>query len=84
MPDGYVCVRVDSRGAGRSPGYVDHFSPHETADFAAFIEWAAYQPWSSGSGADRGANAMTGANHADHDRLLARVVGPAGPELTCE
>ena len=22
VPDGYVCVRVDSRGCGRSPGYV--------------------------------------------------------------
>ncbi len=27
---------------------------------------------------------MTPANHADRDRLLARLVGPAGPELTCE
>ena len=25
VPDGYVCVRVDSRGAGRSPGYLDPF-----------------------------------------------------------
>ena len=24
VPDGYACVRVDSRGAGRSPGYIDH------------------------------------------------------------
>ena len=24
VPDGYVCVRVDSRGAGRSPGYSSH------------------------------------------------------------
>ena len=23
VPDGYVCIRVDSRGAGRSPGYID-------------------------------------------------------------
>ena len=23
VPDGYVCVRVDSRGCGRSPGYLD-------------------------------------------------------------
>ena len=30
VPEGYVCVRVDSRGAGRSPGYIDHFSPRET------------------------------------------------------
>jgi uncharacterized protein len=48
VPDGYVCVRVDSRGCGRSPGYVDHFSERETDDFAACIEWSGVQPWSSG------------------------------------
>ena len=41
VPDGYVCVRVDSRGAGRSPGRLDPFSPRETTDLAACIEWAA-------------------------------------------
>jgi uncharacterized protein len=29
VPDGYCCVRVDSRGAGRSPGRLDPFSPRE-------------------------------------------------------
>jgi uncharacterized protein len=48
VPDGYVCVRVDSRGAGRSPGRLDPFSPRETSDLAACIEWAAQQPWSTG------------------------------------
>jgi predicted acyl esterase len=48
VPDGYVCVRVDSRGAGRSPGYIDHFSPRETRDFYDCIEWAGVQPWSNG------------------------------------
>jgi uncharacterized protein len=48
VPDGYVCVRVDSRGAGRSPGRLDPFSPRETTDLAACIEWAAQQPWSTG------------------------------------
>ena len=48
VPDGYVCVRVDSRGAGRSPGRIDHFSPRETQDIYHCIEWAAAQPWSSG------------------------------------
>jgi len=48
VPDGYVCVRVDSRGCGRSPGFVDHFSPRETDDFAACIQWAGVQPWSNG------------------------------------
>ena len=48
VPDGYVCVRVDSRGAGRSPGYLDIFSPRETKDYYECIEWAGTQPWSNG------------------------------------
>ena len=48
VPHGYVCVRVDSRGAGRSPGYVDPFAPRETQDFYECIEWAGIQPWSNG------------------------------------
>ena len=48
VPAGYACVRVDSRGTGRSPGYVDHFSPRETQDFYDCIEWAGTQTWSSG------------------------------------
>jgi predicted acyl esterase len=45
---GYACVRVDSRGAGRSPGFIDPFSPRETRDFYNCIEWAGVQPWSNG------------------------------------
>ena len=48
VPHDYVCVRVDSRGAGRSPGYLDVFSPRETRDFYESIEWAGTQPWSNG------------------------------------
>jgi len=48
VPDGYVCVRVDSRGCGRSPGFVDHFSERETRDFFECIEWAGVQGWSNG------------------------------------
>jgi uncharacterized protein len=48
VPDGYACVRVDSRGAGRSPGFIDPFSPRETKDFYHCIEWAGVQPWSNG------------------------------------
>src|SRR6185437_3566590 len=40
VPHGYACVRVDSRGAGCSPGFIDHFSPRETKDFYDCIEWA--------------------------------------------
>jgi predicted acyl esterase len=48
VPEGYACVRVDSRGAGRSPGYLDVWSPREARDLYACIEWAGAQPWSSG------------------------------------
>ena len=48
VPHDYACVRVDSRGCGCSPGYIDHFSPRETKDFYNCIEWAGVQPWSSG------------------------------------
>jgi uncharacterized protein len=48
VPDGYVCVRVDSRGCGCSPGYIDHFSPRETRDLYQCIEWSGVQPWSNG------------------------------------
>src|SRR3954449_2027138 len=48
VPDGYACVRVDSRGAGRSPGVIDIWSAREARDFYHCIEWAGVQPWSSG------------------------------------
>jgi hypothetical protein len=48
VPDGYVVIRVDSRGAGRSPGYLDIFSAREAQDYYQCIEWAAAQPWCTG------------------------------------
>jgi predicted acyl esterase len=48
VPDGYVCVRVDSRGAGRSPGFLSHNDARENKDFHDCIEWAAAQPWCTG------------------------------------
>ncbi len=48
VPDGYAVVRVDSRGAGRSPGYLAHNNKRENDDFHQCIEWAAVQPWCSG------------------------------------
>lgn len=48
VPGGYACVRVDSRGAGNSPGYLDIWSAREASDFYQCIEWAAVQPWSNG------------------------------------
>jgi predicted acyl esterase len=48
VPDGYVIIRIDSRGAGRSPGVIDTRSPRETEDFRQCIEWAGEQVWSNG------------------------------------
>lgn len=48
VPDGYAIVRVDSRGAGRSPGRLDVWSPRETQDLHDCIEWAGTQGWSNG------------------------------------
>ncbi|MDP1717430.1 MAG: CocE/NonD family hydrolase, partial [Burkholderiales bacterium] len=48
VPDGYVCVRVDSRGMGRSPGYLDPWSWREAEDFAICVDWSGVQAWSNG------------------------------------
>jgi uncharacterized protein len=48
VPDGYACVRVDSRGAGRSPGILDVWSPREAQDLYQCVEWAGTQPFSNG------------------------------------
>ncbi len=48
VPDGYVVISVDSRGAGKSPGRLDPNSPAEFRDFYDAVEWAGTQSWSSG------------------------------------
>ena len=48
VPKGYAIIRVDSRGAGRSPGYLDLYSPREVRDYYIAIEWAAAQEWCNG------------------------------------
>jgi predicted acyl esterase len=48
VPDGYACVRVDSRGAGRSPGELDVWSAREAQDLYDCVEWAGTQSWSTG------------------------------------
>ena len=46
--DGYVILKVDSRGAGKSPGRLDVNSPAEFNDLYDVIEWAATQSWCNG------------------------------------
>jgi hypothetical protein len=48
VPDGYACVRIDSRGAGRSPGELDVWSAREAQDIYECVEWAGTQGWSNG------------------------------------
>ena len=48
IPEGYAVVRVDSRGCGRSPGFLNAYSMRERRDYHDCIEWAAEQPWCTG------------------------------------
>jgi predicted acyl esterase len=48
IPHGYVCLRIDSRGAGWSPGFMSPNCPREIEDLYQCIEWAGTQEWSNG------------------------------------
>ncbi len=48
VPRGYVLMRIDGRGVGKSPGALNPFSQEEAEDYYDAIEWAATQPWSNG------------------------------------
>lgn len=45
---GYVVVRIDERGIGSSPGFLDTMSASTSSDFAECVEWAAAQDFSTG------------------------------------
>jgi len=49
VPRGYACVRVDTRGSGKSPGLSDPGGWQETLDFYDAIDWTAKQDWCSGN-----------------------------------
>src|SRR3954462_729920 len=48
-PRGYACVRLDSRGSGRSPGKSEPSSYQESVDTYDAIEWIAKREWCSGN-----------------------------------
>lgn len=54
VPEGYVVVKVDSRGTGRSKGVIDSLSDREAQDFHDCIEHIASQPWCDGKVAGLG------------------------------
>ena len=45
---GYILVRIDSRGAGCTKGYMHPYQGKETEDMCDAIEWLAKQPWCNG------------------------------------
>lgn len=77
VPDGYVCVRVDSRGTGRSPGEVDVWSARETQDIYHCIEWAAGQPWSNGR------VGLAGVSYYAMNQYQVAALQPAGLMAIC-
>lgn len=49
VPRGYALVRVDSPGAGKSPGTLGIWGIEEAQAYYDAIEWAGVQPWSNGN-----------------------------------
>ena len=71
VPHGYVVIRVDSRGAGWSPGVMDNNSPREIDDLYLCIEWAGTQPWSNGK------VGMLGISYYAHNQWRVATRAPA-------
>ncbi len=49
VPNGYVVIRIDSRGVCNSPGVQAPLSRQEAEDYYDAIEWAGDQPWCNGN-----------------------------------
>lgn len=76
VPHGYVLVRIDTRGSGRSPGFLKVFdSVEESKDYYDAIEWAASQPWSTG------AIGLSGTSYLGMNQWAAAGMQP--PHLKC-
>ena len=77
VPVGYVCVRVDSRGAGRSEGILDPLSPREITDLCALIEWAGTAAFSTGR------VGLLGVSYLAINQWLAATRAPAHLAAIC-
>lgn len=69
---GYAYLLVDVRGTGTSPGTWQVFGAREQQDAVEVMEWAADQPWSSGS------TAMVGPSYMGITQLFAAGRNPRG------
>jgi predicted acyl esterase len=72
MQRGYAYVMVDLRGFGGSTGCSDFGGAGERADVKAAVEWAASQPWSTGS------VGLYGKSYDGVTGLLGEVTQPKG------
>jgi predicted acyl esterase len=72
IKQGYTYMMVDLRGYGASTGCQDWGGPGEQSDVKTAVEWAASQPWSTGSVGMYGKSydAMTG--------VMGEAVQPSG------
>jgi predicted acyl esterase len=61
VPHGYAVVNADPRGTWYSEGRASYLSDEEAADFAALIEWAGEQDWSTGRVGLSGVSYLTSA-----------------------
>ncbi len=77
VPHGYAMVRIDSRGMGRSPGYVDQFSPRETRDLYDCVAWAAAQPWCTGK------VGLQGISYSAMNQWQVAALNPPGLAAIC-
>ena len=83
VPNGYVVVHVDERGAGNSPGFFEQFSLQEAKDYYDAIEWAGTQEWSNGNVGLWGASyyAMAQYNVAQLQPPHLKAMVPIGGDL---
>ena len=70
VPHSYVCIRVDGRGVGKSPGRQAPWSVQEAEDYYDAIEWAGTQDWSNGNVGLWGMSYVAMTQHNVAPRLL--------------
>jgi putative CocE/NonD family hydrolase len=74
---GYAVVNCDLRGAGTSEGLASLLSDQEGEDVYDLIEWAAAQPWSTGS------VGMMGVSYLAMSQWKAAALRPPGLKAIC-
>ncbi|MGP3534081.1 CocE/NonD family hydrolase [Microbacterium sp. RD1] len=74
---GYAVLRIDSRGAGWSEGFMNTHSHQESVDYKEWIEWAARQPWSNGK------VGLSGISYFAVNQWLVSTMQPEGLAALC-